>query len=147
MTATAAQIAKVRRMTAELTTTTYADEDIQGYIELYKLMDENGENPRVPSTLQPGVLFDNPDWTPTYDLNSAAADIWEEKAAVLAQDFDFSADGSSLHRSQAYDQAMKQARSFRSRRSVRTVRMVPDILRDRTFETLNTQLPTDGGDG
>lgn len=140
MTATAAQIAHVRRMVAEPTLVTYDNDVIQAYIETYKLMDENGENPRVPSTLQPGVLFDNPDWTPTYDLNSAAADIWEEKASVLAQDFDFDADGGNYRRSQAYDQAMKQARHYRSRRSVRTVRQVPDILRDRTFETRNTQI-------
>lgn len=135
MTATTAQILQVRRMTAELTDANYADVIIQGYIEAYPLMDENGEAPRVQSTITPGALMANPDWTATYDLHAAAADIWNEKAAVLAQDFDFEADGGNYIRSQPYEQAMKQARYHGSRRSIKTITQEPDKARERTFET------------
>ena len=76
------------------------------------------------SILDPLELYEeNPDWTPTYDLNAAAADIWVEKAGVFAGDFDFAADGASYTRSQAYEQAMKQARHFSARRSHKTMTM------------------------
>lgn len=133
MAATAAQIARVRRMTAVSDdsgpgTTTYTDDDIRAFIEAHPLEDARGEGPWVESATTPGTLEVNPDWTPTYDLNAAAADVWEEKAAVLAQDFDFQADGGNYSRSQAYEQAMKQARHFRSRRSFNTVTMRPEPL-------------------
>ena len=117
MSATAAQIARVRRMTNEPDTTAYSDADIQGYIEAHKLVDENGNSPRIPNPLDQDEMIANTEWVDTYDLNAAAADIWEEKAGVLSADYDFSADGGSYTRSQAYEQAMKQARAFRSRRS------------------------------
>lgn len=135
LTTTTAQIQQVRRMTGEPTSATYDDTAIATYITAYPLMDENGESPRVPSDTQPGVMMTNPDWTATYDLNAAAADIWEEKAAVLAQDFDFSADNASYSRSQAYEQAMKMASRYRSRRSPKTITLVPDVARERTLET------------
>lgn len=134
MSASAEQIAKVRRMTGEPTDVTYTDADVRGYIETYGLVDENGESPRVPSTTLPGQMMANPDWSPTYDLHAAAADIWEEKAALLAVDFDFDADGASFKRSQPYDQAMKQARYHRSRRNPKTIILVPDKARERTRE-------------
>ena len=74
-------------------------------------------------------MDENEEWIPTYDLNAAAADVWEEKAAVLAGDYDFSAEWAKFSRSQAYEQAMKQARYFRARRSMRTVRQVPEPRR------------------
>jgi hypothetical protein len=132
---TAAQIAQVRRMVNEPLTTTYTDAIITTYIEAYPLVDENGEAPRVPSTTTPGEMMANPDWTATYDLHAAGADIWEEKAAVLAVDFDVNADGAALNRSQAFEQAMKQARYCRSRRSPKTITQIPDVARERTYET------------
>ena len=131
MTATAAQIAQVRRMTAETTDANgYTDTIIQGYIEAYALVDENGESPRIPSTTTPGIMMANPDWTATYDLHAAAADIWEEKAAVMVEDFDMNVDGASLNRSQAYIQAMQQARSHRSMRSPKTITQLPNAARE-----------------
>lgn len=126
MTATAEQIAKVRRMTGELTTATYSEVAIQEYIESYPLEDARGEGPLIEGPNQ--SLIENPDWTPTYDLNAAAGDIWAEKAAILAADFDFDADGGSYSRSQAYEQAMKQCRFYRSRRSPGTITLRPEPL-------------------
>lgn len=115
---TAAQIAQLRRMVAEPTITTYSDALITEYIERYPHMDEWQELP----------LDDygdaNPNWTPTYDLNAAAGDIWEEKASAVSHKYDFSADGGSFSASKQYDQYMKQARNFRSRRLPSTVAMV-----------------------
>lgn len=111
MSATAAQITRVRRMTNEKTSTTYADADVQTLIEAHPLVDADGFSPEQ----------DN--WTPTYDLNAAAADIWEEKASAPAQDFNFSADGGNFSRSQVFEQYMQMARYYRARRSFKGVQM------------------------
>lgn len=128
MTATAAQIARVRRMVAELDDSTYSDTDIQAYIEAHPLEDARGEAPFIESVTTPGTLGENPDWTATYDLNAAAAEIWAEKAGILAQDYDFDADGGQYSRSQPYKHAMEQARHYRSRRSIRTITQRPEPL-------------------
>ena len=128
MAATDAQVARLRRMVGEVDSTTYEDEDLADYIEAHPLEDARGEGPWIESESDPGTLEENPDWTATYDLNAAAADLWEEKAASLAANFDFSADGGSYSRSQSYEQHMTQARYYRSRRSVKTITMRPEPL-------------------
>ena len=112
---TAAQIATVRRMVAEPSTTTYSDALITTFIETYPCIDEQGEAPFTFSAAVPPVHVVNTEWMPTYDLNGASADIWQEKAATLASGYDFSADGGNYSRSQAYEQAMKQCRYYRAR--------------------------------
>ncbi|MBI5964933.1 MAG: hypothetical protein HY863_15750 [Chloroflexi bacterium] len=131
---TAAQIAKVRRMCKERNSTSYSDEDIQAFIEAYPLVDIYGYDYRDSQNYYPI----NPDWTPTYDLNAAAADIWEEKAGEKADEFDFSADGASYSRSQKYENAMKQARYFRSRRSHKTMQMQASPKRPLSPEELDS---------
>lgn len=111
MSATADQIKKVRRMTNERTEKNYSDEDIQAVIEMHPLVDASGFSP------------DQDNWTATYDLNAAAADIWEEKAGARSENFDYSADGASYSHSQTYEMAMKQARYYRSKRSPATIEM------------------------
>jgi hypothetical protein len=126
MSATDEQIARLRRMANESGTTTYTDKDLAQTIERYPLVDERGEEPWEDSETTPGTLEANEDWLPTYDLNSAAADIWQEKAAPGAQDYDFAADGGSYTRSQAFAQAMQMVRYFRSRRSLKVVLLRPE---------------------
>jgi hypothetical protein len=127
MTATDAQIAQVRRMAAEPTTDTYSDDLIADYIERYPHIDEQGERPYTLSSDAPPIQVANTNWIPTYDLHAAAADIWEEKAAVPAQDFDFSEDNiGSYKRSQVYEQYMKQCRFHRARRMPSTTALVKD---------------------
>lgn len=104
-------IGRVRRATGEQFNTSYTDVEIQTIIEQYPVVDSEGFSP------------DQDNWTATYDLNAAAAAIWEEKASGRTQNFDFSADGGSYSRSQSYEMAMKQARYYRSRRSWKTVEM------------------------
>lgn len=114
-------IQRLRRMIAEPTNTIYDNDTLQDYIEAYPVMDENGTDPTYLdySTTPPSVEA-NENWIPTYDLNAAAAEIWEEKAAALQDKYDFAADGGSYHRSQAYEQACSMAGKYRSRSVAKT---------------------------
>lgn len=110
-------------MVAESTTTTYTDTDLRGYIERYPLLDGLGYEPYVVSDTDATLLEENAGWTPTYDLNAAAADVWAEKGAALALEFDFNAGSQSFQRSQAYEMCMQQSRYYRSRRSAAAVHL------------------------
>jgi len=112
VTVPASWIARLRRLTAESTTDTYTDIDMAEYIGRYPLDDADGYEPT------------DIGWAGNWDLNLAAADVWEEKAAAVAASFDFAADGGDYKRSQAYAQAMQTARSFRARRQTGTFAMV-----------------------
>jgi len=120
---TAAQLAQLRRMVGELLPSTYDDATIQSYIEAHALLDQQGEEPYELDESTPPVLVANEEWMPTYDLNAAAADIWDEKLTTLiggGDMMDFSADGSSFRRSQVVDQYKERVRYFRSRTSSKT---------------------------
>jgi hypothetical protein len=67
----------------------------------------------------------NADWTATYDLAAAASEVWAEKAAGLAANYDYSSDGASLSRSQAYEQALRQSRYYAARRRAGSIRLRP----------------------
>jgi len=122
MSATAAQIARIRRLVDEPTGDNgYTDAVIAEYIETYPGPDERGEAPYTWDTsTQPPSKETNESWIPTYDLQAAAADIWEEKAATLAEDYDFTADGGNYSRAQAYANYMTKARYHRARRKMGT---------------------------
>ena len=98
-------IDQLRRMVAEPEQDTYTDALLSAAIARHPLPDNLGYMP------------DNTAWAGAWCINSAAADVWEEKAAALAGDFDFSADGGDYKRSQAHAQMMGMARAYRSRRS------------------------------
>jgi hypothetical protein len=52
----------------------------------------------------------------SYDLNSAAADVWRKKAAHVAPtSFDFSTDNHSINRSQVYTHCLEMADFFESK--------------------------------
>lgn len=125
MTATADEIARVRRMVAEPTVDTYTDDAIEAVIELYPMTDEFGQEPYV-WTVDDGLptRTNNEFWAPTYDLYAAAAEIWQEKAGLLVDHTDFSADGGNYSDSQKYDQAMKQVKFYLARRSARPIKLV-----------------------
>lgn len=125
MAATTAQIMQLRRMVAESESTTYDDVAMAAYIEAYPLLDEQGEAPYTWDTAtSPPTQDVNEGWIPTYDLQAAAGDIWEEKAGALVTAFDFTADGATYNRSQQYDMMIRQARYHRSRRSPKTGTLV-----------------------
>lgn len=107
----AADLARLRRMVDESGTATYSDAALATIIAYYPVPDITGEYPYLYSGSA------NTDWTATYDLASAAADIWEEKAAAVAGvNYDFTADGATFNRSQITSGMMGQAGKWRSRR-------------------------------
>lgn len=129
MTATAAQVAQLRRMTDLVGSAEYADSDLEDYIERYPTMDPLGTEPGYyDTTTSPPTWTENDDWIATYDLAAAAADLWAERASTLAQDYAFSADGGNYSRNQAYEQYMRQSRYWSSRRRPGTIKlfMSPD---------------------
>lgn len=124
MAATAAQIAELRRKVAEPTTTTYSDVLLTDFIERYAVPDSRGLEPAyLDYTTTPPTWTENESWIATYDLNAAAAEIWEEKAAAVACSTDFDADGGSYSLSQRHAQYLKQAQRFRSRSCPGALRM------------------------
>jgi len=121
MAATAAMAAMLRRMVDEPTEDTDDDDTINDYIEKYPLIDFIGNEPlEVDYSTSPPTVSERDEWIPTYDLHAAAADIWEEKAAAIADEFTFSADGGSYSRSKKYDQYKASARSHRSQRAAKS---------------------------
>ena len=113
MAATAAQVAQLRRMVAETTDATYTDADLATYLEAYPTIDADGNAP------------DDTDWDSTaLDIHSAAAAIWEEKAAAVGGNFDFAADSATFNRSQVFAHYMKQARYHNARRQPGTIKLV-----------------------
>lgn len=121
MTATAAMIARLRRMVAEPTGETYDDAEIAATLERFPTLDDAGNEPFVES-LNSGSSEPNPDWVPSYDFHAAAADLWQEKASRYVEEFDFTADGSSFHVSQKYNQMLSQARFHSARRTPKSAR-------------------------
>lgn len=121
---TSDMLLELRRKAGEVSGNNYSDSQLTAYLARYPLIDVNGRqwylDPQYMtgsgSTAQPTVLL-NPVWIPTFDVNSAAADVWQEKAASLVNNYDFSAEGASYSRSQMYEHAMAQARYFRGRRA------------------------------
>lgn len=61
-------------------------------------------------------------WAPTWDLASAAAAGWEQKAAQVAHRFTFSADGQRFDRSQVHAMCLDMADRYRRRGGVGTTR-------------------------
>lgn len=124
MSVTAAQIAQMRRMVAEPTAATYTDDLLEDIIELYPTIDELGTMPYYwTQTGGEPTQTENDNWIPTYNLNMAAAQIWDEKAAAISNQYDFKADGGDYSRSQAFKHAMEQAKYYRSRRGLSTFKL------------------------
>lgn len=112
MAATQDDIAKLRRLTAEPTDATYSDAALVIVIESHPLRDPDGRDP------------EHDDWVPTYSMNAAAADIWEEKAAAVACNFDFSADGASYQQSKVFDNYTRMAKRFRGRAPIGSQKLI-----------------------
>lgn len=54
-------------------------------------------------------------WTPTHDMNMAAATAWELKAGKTSDKTTFGADGGSFNPQQVYDHCMSMATLYRSK--------------------------------
>ena len=105
MAITAAQRTRVRVL-AGVTSTDYPDATVDLAITEYPIPDSAG------------LWTDDPDWTATYDLYRAAADIVDQRAANVILQYDVTADGAGLSRSQMQKQLMTLATRLRSRAMV-----------------------------
>ncbi len=138
MAATAAMVAELRRMTDEPEEVTYDDDTIELYIERYPVMDFLGTKAwDVDTSTSPPTLSENDDWIPTYDMHAAAADIWQEKSATVAEDYKISADGGALSREQVQEHYLKQARYHLSRRKIGTMKLFVEPRRSGSEEGVN----------
>lgn len=59
-----------------------------------------------------GLLIDDPDWTPTWDLRWAAREGWLRKAGKATEQFTFTTDGQTFHRSNLIDHCLQMARRY-----------------------------------
>lgn len=101
MALTAAELATVKRNAGESHKTTPMVDDATIQLiadEVGLIVDADGNAPTAT------------DYTTTYDLAATTAGVWRAKASRLAEGYDFTAEGASFTRSQAYDHCMKQAR-------------------------------------
>lgn len=127
MAATGEMRTKLRRMVDEPDDTTYADSDLSDYIEQYPTLDPLGTDPlEVDYSTEPPTISERSGWIPTYDLHAAAAEIWLEKSAAVAEDYNFSADGSTLSRGDVQKQYREHAARHRAQRKPGTVKMRVD---------------------
>lgn len=55
-----------------------------------------------------GLTRADADWTPTWDLNAAAAEGWLRKASKAVSRFSFAEDGQRFERAQIYAHAIRQ---------------------------------------
>lgn len=123
-------VMELRSMVGEMGKDTYSDDYLRFKLEKHALVDRNGREPLVYDRQYvnidtPPNPIPNPYWEPTYDPHAAAAEIWDEKAAAVAHEFDYSDAGLSAQRTQRYDHFLAQARYHRSRRSINTIRVQP----------------------
>jgi hypothetical protein len=127
-------------MIDEPTAATYSDEDLTEYVEAYPTLDVLGTDPlEVDYNTEPPTISERSGWIPTYDLHAAAADIWLEKSAAVAEDYNFSADGSTLNRGEVQKQYMAHASRHRAMRKPGTVklRVEPRLSPDPTDGVIN----------
>lgn len=125
MAATVAQIAELKRMIGEDgTDNTYTDDLVQDILESYPVSDADGNEP------------DESDWTATYDLHAAAAQIWGEKASAYVCKVDSNMPGGGSYRnSQLLDNALKMERYHKARARARGTRFTayPKPTEDRVW--------------
>jgi len=120
-------------MVAEPTETTYTDEVLTTIIESFPMMDERGVAPYYYDvTTNPPTQVAVVGWYPTWDKNAAAAAVWEEKAAAVAQDFDYPTyQGGTYQQSRVYQSYLRQARYYAAKRQIKTGKGIPSPSRNR----------------
>jgi hypothetical protein len=143
MSVTAEMIARVRLIVAEPTNAgNYTDALVEAHIERYPCLDERGEKPYTFTAATPPAQDANENWIPTYDLYAAAADIWAQKAAGVAEQFNFGSDDQSFERSKIHEQYLKQMRMCLSRRRPTTLTQYPkERVNEETTWIINNPEP------
>ena len=92
-----------------------ASEEIDIFLSMAKRLDENGVEPN-----------DTENWTPTWDVNYAVAQIWLLKAGRLAGFYMFMSGGKMFSRQQFYDHCMRQYRIYLSKSPLKAFRLGRD---------------------
>ena len=111
MAATATQITRVRAL-AGVTVSDYSDAAVTLAISEYPKIDSAGLDPT------------DTEWTESYDLYRAAADIVDQRAAGVVEQYDQDSDGAALSRSQKFAQLTRLASRLRARAAPRIARRV-----------------------
>lgn len=62
-----------------------------------------------------GLLADQPGWTPTWDLYVIVSELWATKAAKVAGDFTFGADGSNYSKGDVIAQCLEMEAHYASK--------------------------------
>lgn len=65
----------------------------------------------------------NPDYEVTWDLNLAAAEAWRRKAGKVALDYDMTAAGKTLQRSQRLEACLRMATMYAGRCGIQTIEL------------------------
>lgn len=94
---------KLKKMTAWDTAPALADAEIDELLDQSALMDAGG---LAPLSLE---------WTPTYDLNAAAAAGWLIKAGRASELIEVDPPGSGLFTSKVFDNCRAMARIYRAK--------------------------------
>ena len=125
MAATAAQLATLKRYTNEDGAgDVYTDVLLTSILESYPVSDADGNEP------------DESDWTATYDLHAAAAQIWGEKATAHACKVDANMPGGGSYRnSQLLENAQRLEKYHNARARARGTRFTayPKPTEDRVW--------------
>jgi hypothetical protein len=79
------------------------------------------ERARRPDT--EGHTYPEDAWTPTWDLDAAAAEGWRRKASLAVARFDFAEDTQTFSRSQIYSHCIAQAEEY-GRRSMGAIKVL-----------------------
>lgn len=119
-----ATVAQLRVLVVEPTSALFSDAQLADFIAQAWYWDSASRDPSHES------------WIATFDLNAAAAEVWQVKAGNYAADYDFAADGGRYDRSQRHAHAMQQARHYRVRSGPRPVQ----FSRERLIGVLPTGL-------
>jgi len=121
MSVTAAQILRVRSL-ANVTLAQYSDVAVTAIIEEYTKMDSSGYMPT------------EDDYTATYDLYRAAADVVELEAAKVAMQYDTTVDGATLNRSQIAEGLYSLAARLRQRGAAKACKSIQETISDEDEE-------------
>lgn len=112
-------LATIERLTAADREPVLDPDTIDELVDLARRADAFGRSPA------------SADWTPTFDVNAAAAEGWERKAGLAAGDFDYSDDAGSYSRQQVYEMCKRQAETYR-KRALGSLPIAPYREQDRT---------------
>lgn len=97
----AAQITRVRQLIADVASDDFTDTDIQDTADAMARTKDSAGNAPVDTG-----------YTDTYDLYLLAAELWRVKAGLVADEFDFNAEGGEFQRSQKYTMAIAQSKRY-----------------------------------